>query len=84
MYNLKYDFKQYNEVMSVYMDVLVEKSTAQFQQQIRNGQVRNSKHDADALAGGIENLEEYLYYNFQKSPQRQKEVSMVEQKLKIK
>lgn len=69
MYNLKYDFKQYNEVMSVYMDVLVEKSTAQFQQQIRNGQVRNSEHDADALAGGIENLEEYLYYNFQKSPQ---------------
>ena len=69
MYNLKYDFKQYNEVMSVYMDVLVEKSTAQFQQQIRNGQVRNSEHDADALAGGIENIEEYLYYNFQKSPQ---------------
>lgn len=48
--------------MSVYMDVLVEKSTAQFQQQIRNRQVRNSEHDADALAGGIENLEEYLYY----------------------
>lgn len=69
MYNLKYDFRQYNEVMSVYMDILVEKSTVQFQQQIRNGQVRNSEHDADALAGGIENLEEYLYYNFQKSPQ---------------
>ena len=69
MYDLKYDFKQFNDVMSVYMDVLVQKSTAKFQQQIRNGQVRNSEHDADALAGGIENLEEYLYYNFQKSPE---------------
>ena len=28
MYDLKYDFKQFNDVMSVYMDVLVQKSTA--------------------------------------------------------
>lgn len=69
MYNLKYDFKQYNDVMSVYMDVLVKNSATQFQQQIRNGQVKNSEHDANALAGGIESLEEYLYDNFQKSPE---------------
>lgn len=68
MYNLKYDFKQYNEFMADYMDVVKEKSIAQFQQQIRNGQVRNSNHDADALAGVIVDLEEYLYYNFKKFP----------------
>ena len=35
-----------------------------FQQQISNGQVRNGEHDAGALAGCIQNLEEYLYYNY--------------------
>lgn len=69
MYDLKYDFKQFNDAMSVYMDVLTEKSRIKFQQQIRDGEVSDSVHDADALAGGIENIEEYLYYNFQRSPQ---------------
>lgn len=68
MYNLNYDFGQYNDVISVYIEVLINKSTTNFQQQIRNRQVRNREHDADALAGCIQNLEEYLYYNFQKSP----------------
>lgn len=68
MYNLNYDFGQYNDVISTYIEVLINKSTTNFQQQIRNGQVRNREHDADALAGCIQNLEEYLYYNFQKSP----------------
>ena len=68
MYNLNYDFGQYNDVISVYIEVLINKSTTNFQQQIRNRQVKNREHDADALAGCIQNLEEYLYYNFQKSP----------------
>lgn len=68
MYNLNYDFEQYNDVISAYIEVLINKSTTNFQQQIRNRQVINKEHDADALAGCIQNLEEYLYYNFQKSP----------------
>lgn len=64
MYKLKYDFRQYNNVIATYINVLINNSMASFQQQIRNGQVRNSEHDADALAGCIQNLEEYLYYNY--------------------
>ena len=64
MYNLNYDFEQYNDVISAYIEVLINKSTTNFQQQIRNRQVINKEHDADALAGCIQNLEEYLYYNF--------------------
>lgn len=64
MYELKYDFQQYNQAIGVYLEVLINKSTTYFQSQIRNGQVRNSENDADALAGCIENIEEYLYYHF--------------------
>lgn len=69
MYTLKYDFKQYNDVISTYLEVLINKSSANFQQQVRTRQIENNNHDAESLAGCIENLEEYLYYNFQKSPQ---------------
>lgn len=69
MYKLKYDFRQYNDVISTYIEVLINKSMTNFQQQIRNGQIRHSEHDADALAGCIQNLEEYLYYNYEKSPE---------------
>lgn len=69
MYKLKYDFRQYNQVISTYMEVLIKNSTASFQQQIKNAQVTNSKHDSMALAGCIQNLEEYLYYNYEKSPE---------------
>ena len=63
MYKLEYDFKQYNNIMSAYIEVLINNSMTNFQQQISNGQVRNGEHDAGALAGCIQNLEEYLYYN---------------------
>ncbi len=69
MYKLKYDFRQYNDVISTYIEVLINKSMTSFQQQIRNGQIRHSEHDADALAGCIQNLEEYLYYNYEKLPE---------------
>ncbi len=69
MYKLKYDFRQYNNVIATYIDVLINNSMAIFQQQIRNGQVKNIEHDSNALAGCIQNLEEYLYYNFKKSPE---------------
>lgn len=68
MYKLEYDFKQYNNIMSAYIEVLINNSMTNFQQQISNGQVRNGEHDAGALAGCIQNLEEYLYYNYKKSP----------------
>ena len=69
MYELKYDFKQYNDIISTYMEILINNSMTSFQKQIRNGQIRNSEHDADSLAGCIQNFEEYLYYNFKKQPE---------------
>lgn len=69
MYKLKYNFNQYNDVISTYINVLIDKSTISFQQQIRNGQIKNSKKDADSLAGCIQNVEEYLHYNYEKSPE---------------
>lgn len=69
MHKVTYDFRQYNNVISTYIEVLINKSMTSFQQQIRNGQVKNSIHDADVLAGCIQNLEEYLYYNYEKSPE---------------
>ena len=69
MYELKYDFKQYNDIISTYMEILINNSMTSFQKQIRNGQIRNSEHDADSLAGCIQNFEEYLYYNYKKSPE---------------
>lgn len=68
MYNLTYDFGQYNAVISTYIEVLINKTMTGFQQQIRNGQVRNGKHDGDTLAGCIQNIEEYLHDNYEKSP----------------
>lgn len=70
MYELKYDFKQYNTVIQAYMEMLINKSMNNFQQQIRSGQVINREHDADALAGFIKNLEEYLHYNYINSPEQ--------------
>lgn len=64
MYQLKYNFKQYNKVLEIYLEVLINKSTTNFQSQIRNGKIINREHDADALAECIENIEENLYYNY--------------------
>ena len=50
MYDLKFDFKQYNETIAQYMKILIENSINNFQQQIRTRQVINSTHDADVLA----------------------------------
>ena len=54
MYKLEYDFKQYNNIMSAYIEVLINNSMTNFQQQISNGQVRNGEHDAGTLAGCIQ------------------------------
>lgn len=69
MYNLKYDFEQYNQVIGVYLEVLINKSTASFQAQMREGQITDAERDADALAGSIQNVEEYLYHNFVNHPE---------------
>ncbi len=69
MYELKYDFKQYNRVIKTYMKMLINNSMNNFQQQIRSGQVINDEYDADVLAGCIQNLEEYLYYTYTNSPE---------------
>lgn len=69
MYELKYDFKQYNDIISTYMEMLINNSMNSFQEQMRNGQISNIEHDADSLAGCIQNFEEYLYYNFKKQPE---------------
>ncbi len=68
MYSLSYDFGRYNEVISVYIESLIEQSKNNFQQQLRSGQIKNKEKDSNALAGLIQNVEEYLYYNYKKSP----------------
>ena len=42
MYELKYNFQQYNQVISVYLESLINKSMIYFQNQMRNGQIINS------------------------------------------
>ena len=66
LHNLRYNFGQFNEIMTNYMNSLIVESTKQFQRQINNREV--SENDSYALAGGIDNVEEYLYYNLKKSP----------------
>ena len=70
MYQLKNDFRQYNNVMSAFMEFLIKNSRAAFQQQIRNGQLKNINHEIDILAESILNVEEYLHYIFEKSPEK--------------
>ena len=70
MYQLKYDFQQYNEAIEVYLEVIINKSTENFQAQITNGQIKDPENDANALAGCIQNIEEYLYYNFTSNPDK--------------
>lgn len=69
MYQLKYDFQQYNKDIIDYLKVLIKNTTTMFQNQIRNGQIKNSKRDASALAGCIINIEEYLHYLYENSPE---------------
>ena len=69
MYRLKYDFQQYNQYIIDYLNMLIKNTTTMFQNQIRNGQIKNSERDADALAGCIRNIEEYLHYLFESSPE---------------
>lgn len=69
MYKLSYDFKQYNDILSTYMELIVKNSKINFQNQIVNSEIKDSVNDSNSLAASIQNLEEYLHYNFEKSPQ---------------
>jgi len=66
--NLSYNFGQYNNVISQYMDIIVNNSRINFQQQLIGGKIKDKEHELDALATGIKNLEEYLNYIYQKTP----------------
>lgn len=74
MYRLKYDFKQYNKIIELYIELLISNSNAMFQDQKRNGQIKNSEKDADVLEGSIINIEEYLYYHFINFPENFKSI----------
>lgn len=67
--NLRYNFRQYNYSISNYITMLINNSVPLLQEQIRNKQIRNDEHNFDSLARCIENLEEYLYYNYKKEPE---------------
>ncbi len=69
MYSLRYDFMQYNDIIAGYIETLISKSGNNFREQIRAGEISNKESDSKGLARGIQNLEEYLYYNYKKSPE---------------
>lgn len=63
-----YDFGQYNNVITAYMEELVNNSKIKFHQQLNDGQIRNKEHEIESLAMCIKNLVEYLHYIYQKTP----------------
>lgn len=69
MGKLTYDFGEYTDLITTYIDIVIEKSMVNFKNQVKLGQITDIMHDSEALAGSIQNLEEYLYYNYQKSPE---------------
>ena len=69
MYELSYDFQTSNQIIAKYFQNLIANSSANLQQQVKNSQVINLRNDSNSLANCIANLEQYLYYNFEKSPQ---------------
>ena len=69
MYELSYDFQTSNQIIAKYFQNLIANSSANLQQQVKNSQVIDSRNDSNSLANCIANLEQYLYYNFEKSPQ---------------
>lgn len=69
MYELSYDFQTSNQIIAKYFQNLIANSSANLQQQVKNSQVIDSRNDSNSLANCIANLEQYLYYNFKKSPQ---------------
>jgi len=44
-----YNFEQYNDVISTYIEVLINNSKTNFQQQIRNGQVKKYNNTNERL-----------------------------------
>ena len=68
MYKLNHNFKKSTKIISDYFQKLIDNSSINLQQQVKNSQISNISHDSLSLATCIENLEQYLYYNFQKSP----------------
>jgi len=69
MYELSYDFQTSNQIIAKYFQNLIANSSANLQQQVKNSQVINLRNDSNSLANCIANLEQYLYYNFEKLPQ---------------
>ena len=69
MYELSYDFQTSNQIIAKYFQNLIANSSANLQQQVKNSQVINLRNDSNSLANCIANLEQFLYYNFKKSPQ---------------
>ena len=69
MYIMKYYFDQYDRIIATYLEVLANKSSTRLQEQKRKGEIKNVNHDSEVLASCIENVEEYLYYNYTKHPQ---------------
>lgn len=66
MYELSYDFQTSNQIIAKYFQNLIANSSANLQQQVKNSQVINLRNDSNSLANCIANLEQYLYYNFEK------------------
>lgn len=68
MYNLKHNFGGYNDSMTKYMEFLMRNSDNNFQHQLSIGEI-NNEVERNSLKMCVQNLEEYLYYIYQKTPE---------------
>ena len=69
MYSLRYNFGGYNDAITSHMQALINNSSVFLNKQNENHQLEDFNHDADALAGSIQNVEEYLYHCYKEYPQ---------------
>ena len=72
MYNLSYDFKQYNDIIATYMNVLIQNSNDLFIKQKNQGLA--SDRDNNGYFEAICTLEDYLHFYFERYPNNFNEI----------
>ena len=62
-YDLKYNFREWNDRVKLYLNRVLTKSTNYFAKQYSNGEINNVNHEYVSMLEYISNIEEYLFYN---------------------
>ena len=68
MRNLEHDFGQFNDVIKVYLDILLENSNAFYDQQIIDNIIDHKDSEKKVMQECIKDVEDFLYYYYQSSP----------------